>query len=362
MKDRNEGPITKKPRAVFLMVLAVVLTILFFWLIQDFVLTLIVAAILAALLYPIYNRLLGVFGNRKGMASIVTVLSSLLLLIIPIILFTGILVSEAIDVSESAIEWVDTQLQDSENLQRQIEEDETLKKLLPYQDEILGKASQLAGTVGSFVADSIVNIAEGTAKTIFMLFILLYAMYFFLINGQSILDGVLNFTPLSDEDKESFLGTYTSVGRATIKGTLIIGIVQGGLAGLAFWVAGIDGVIFWSVIMAVLSILPGIGSALVWVPAVIFLAINGQMPAAIGVALWCAIVVGTIDNILRPLLVGKDTKMPDLLIMLTTLGGLALFGAVGLLIGPIIGALFMTGWKLWGSTIDENKMGFKAVE
>ena len=93
MKDQNEGPITKKPRAVFLMVLAVVLTILFFWLIQDFVLTLIVAAILAALLYPIYNRLLGVFGNRKGMASIVTVLSSLLLLIIPIILFTGILVS-----------------------------------------------------------------------------------------------------------------------------------------------------------------------------------------------------------------------------------------------------------------------------
>jgi predicted PurR-regulated permease PerM len=344
------------------MVLAVVLTILFLWLIQDFVLTLIIAAILAALLYPVYNRLLGVFGNRKGMASIVTVLSSLLLLIIPIMLFTGILVSEAIEVSETAIDWVDTQLQDSENLKRQIEEDETLKKLLPYQDKILEKVTQLAGTVGSTVADSLVYIVQGTATTLFMLFILLYSMYFFLINGKSILDGVLNFTPLSDDDKESFLGIYTSVGRATLKGTLIIGIVQGGLAGLAFWVAGIDGVIFWSVIMAVLSILPGIGSALVWVPVVIFLAINGQITAAIGVALWCAIVVGTIDNVLRPILVGKDTKMPDLLVMLTTLGGLALFGAAGLFIGPIIGALFMAGWKLWGSTVAENKADFEAVE
>jgi predicted PurR-regulated permease PerM len=121
---------------------------------------------------------------------------------------------------------------------------------------------------------------------------------------------------------------------------------------MAFWVVGIPGVIFWSAIMAVLSILPGIGAALVWIPAVVYLIIEGQTVHAIGLGLWCAIVVGTIDNLLRPLLIGKDTEMPDLLVMLSTLGGLALFGAAGILVGPIIGALYITVWKLWGSAMD----------
>jgi predicted PurR-regulated permease PerM len=117
-------------------------------------------------------------------------------------------------------------------------------------------------------------------------------------------------------------------------------------------VVGIPGVIFWSAIMALLSILPGIGAALIWIPAVVFLIIEGQPVHAVGLGLWCAIVVGTIDNLLRPLLIGKDTEMPDLLVMLSTLGGLALFGAAGILVGPIIGALYITVWKLWGSAMD----------
>ena len=117
--------------------------------------------------------------------------------------------------------------------------------------------------------------------------------------------------------------------------------------------AGIGGAVFWGAMMTVLSIIPGIGAALVWFPAVVFLALDGQVGAAVGVGLWCAIVVGTIDNILRPLLIGKDTEMPDLLVLLTTLGGLALFGAAGLLVGPIIGALYLTVWRLWGDAMDE---------
>lgn len=195
-----------------------------------------------------------------------------------------------------------------------------------------------------------------------MLFVTLYAMFFFLINGQAMVDGVLRFTPLSADDKSRLLRTFASVGRATLKGTLIIGVVQGGLAGLAFWVAGIQGAVFWGAVMTVLSIIPGIGTALVWVPVVIFLILDGQIGAAVGVGLWCAIVVGTIDNLLRPLLIGKDTEMPDLLVMLTTLGGLALFGAAGILVGPIIGALYMTVWQLWGGAIDEARGGADAAE
>jgi predicted PurR-regulated permease PerM len=184
---------------------------------------------------------------------------------------------------------------------------------------------------------------------------MLYATFTFLIHGQAMLDRALRFTPLTERDRSRLLGTFASVGRATLKGTVIIGIVQGGLAGLAFGVAGIEGAVFWGAVMCVLSIVPGVGTALVWVPAVIFLALDGQVGTAIGIALWCGLVVGTVDNVLRPLLVGKDTEMPDLLVMLTTLGGLALFGAAGLVLGPIIGALCMTAWRLWGSAIDEAR-------
>jgi predicted PurR-regulated permease PerM len=202
------------------------------------------------------------------------------------------------------------------------------------------------------VAKGLAAGAKGTATFFLLLFVMLYAMFFFLIHGPALLDATLHFLPLTNEDEARLLGTFASVGRATLKGTLIIGIIQGGLAGLGFWVVGIPGFVFWSAIMAVLSILPGIGAALIWIPAVVYLIIEGQAGHAVGLGLWCAIVVGTIDNLLRPLLIGKDTEMPDLLVMLSTLGGLALFGAPGILVGPIIGALYITVWKLWGNAMD----------
>ena len=149
------------------------------------------------------------------------------------------------------------------------------------------------------------------------------------------------------------LERLTSVTRATIKGTLVIGIIQGTLAGLGFWAAGIDGSAFWGTIMAVLSIVPGIGSALIWVPAVIYLFITGQTLAATLLLTWCAAVVGTIDNVLRTSLVGKDAKMPDLLILIGTLGGLFLFGPIGFIVGPIVCGLFLTVWEIYGATFKD---------
>ena len=176
-----------------------------------------------------------------------------------------------------------------------------------------------------------------------------------MLNGRAVLRATLGYTPLTEEDQTKLLGTFVSVARATLKGKLVIGIIQGGLAALSFWLAGIEGVFFWGAVMAVLSVIPAVGTALVWVPAVIFLAINGQTGAAIGVGLWCALVVGTIDNILNPILIGKDAEMPDLLVLLTTLGGLAVFGVAGMIIGPIVGSLYVAIWQRWGSAVDEAR-------
>ena len=159
--------------------------------------------------------------------------------------------------------------------------------------------------------------------------------------------------PLRPEQSSLLLDKFVSVSRATLKGTLVVGVVQGGLAGAAFAVAGIGGAAFWGTIMGVLSVLPGIGAPLIWVPAVIYLLAVGRIGPAIGLLLWCALVVGTVDNFLRPLLVGKDTKMPDLLILLGTLGGLVVFGAVGIVIGPIVAALFLTVWELYGAAFKD---------
>jgi len=156
------------------------------------------------------------------------------------------------------------------------------------------------------------------------------------------------------------LDRFTSVTRATLKGTAVIGVLQGGLAGLAFAVAGIEAAVFWGTVMAVLSIIPAVGSALVWVPAAIILAAGGNYLKAVGLVLFCGLVVGSLDNLLRPRLVGKDTQMHDLMIFFGTLGGIALFGVIGFVIGPIIAALFVTIWDIYGEAFRDYLPGLNS--
>jgi len=177
---------------------------------------------------------------------------------------------------------------------------------------------------------------------------MLYAMFFFLIDGRALLNRVLYYVPLTPQDEARLVARFVSVTRATLKGALFIAIVQGLLAGVAFLLAGVPGAAFWAAIMTVLSMIPAVGAALVWIPAVIYLFVVGHTLAALGLLAWCVLVVSTVDNLLRPRLVGRDTRMPDLLVLLSTLGGILLFGAVGVIVGPIVASLFVTVWHLYG--------------
>jgi predicted PurR-regulated permease PerM len=158
---------------------------------------------------------------------------------------------------------------------------------------------------------------------------------------------------LNDEDETLMLNKFTSVTRAMLKGTLMIGILQGGLAGTAFAIAGIDNVVFWGTVMAVLSVIPSVGSALVWIPASIILIMQGNVAAGVGLLAFCGLIVGSLDNVLRPILVGKDTKMHELMIFFGTLGGILMFGIAGIFIGPVIASLFVTIWELYGIAFSE---------
>ena len=175
---------------------------------------------------------------------------------------------------------------------------------------------------------------------------MLYLLFFFLRDGTRLLEGLVRALPLGDERERHLLGRFAEVSRATIKGTVVVGIVQGAIGGVAFAIIGLGAPVLWGVVMALLSILPAVGPSLVWLPAAIILLVNGEIVGGIALLAVGLLVIGFIDNLLRPILVGRDTRMPDYLILLSTLGGLAGFGLAGIIIGPIIAAFFLSIWQM----------------
>jgi predicted PurR-regulated permease PerM len=200
--------------------------------------------------------------------------------------------------------------------------------------------------ISQFVASRALSIGQNTLRIAVYFFLMLYLLFFFLRDGRRIVDAAVRVLPLGDERERHLFHRFAQVSRATIKGTLVVGIVQGTIGGFMFSLVGIGSPVLWGVVMALLSILPAVGTALVWLPAAIMLIANGQLVAGIALIAVGALVMGLVDNILRPILVGRDTRMPDYLILLATLGGLVAFGLAGVVIGPIIAAFFLSVWEM----------------
>jgi predicted PurR-regulated permease PerM len=344
---------TDKFQKAFLILLVIGISLIFFAMVRGFLMAVLLAAIVSGLVHPLYRWLVKVLRGKQALASVITTLAVFVIIVVPLMGLAGIVVAQAIDIGNSVTPWVQRQIAEPNELDRLLDRLPFMDMLRPYEDQIVQKLGEFVAGIGSFLVSRLAATTRGTAVFFFHLFITLYAMYFFLIDGAKVLDKILYYMPLTAKDENRMAEKFVSVSRATLKGTFVIGVVQGTLAGLAFAVAGINGALFWGTIMAVLSIIPGVGTALVWVPAVVFLFAAGNTVAAVLLALWCAILVGSVDNVLRPWLVGKDTKMPDLLILLGTLGGLVLFGAAGIIIGPVVAALFVTVWEIYGATFKD---------
>ncbi|MEZ5476813.1 MAG: AI-2E family transporter [Thiolinea sp.] len=353
--NRDSGT-TFNFRLFFIVLLTLLVSLAFFSLIADFMEAVIMAAIISALVHPVYRKLLGGVGNKPALASFLTIILFVVGVFIPFIIFAQLLLDQAASIGAYSEAWLQKYSQEVD-----VDVESLKSKLLqigPSQSDIMGRVSEIVSGLGKYISQLISSTAKGTINFIFMLFILLYAMYYFLKDGPQMLDRIFSVLPFTDEEQQGIENTFVAVSSAIIKGSLVVALAQGTLGGIGFAVAGIDGFIFWGALMAFLSLLPLVGAPLVWVPVVIYLVLEGQMVTAIALGAWCAIVVSSIDNILRPLLVGKDTQMPDLLVLLTSLGGLGMFGASGLLLGPLIGALFLTAWNFWGNM--KNQPGLKS--
>lgn len=332
----------------FLLLLVFVISAVFIKMIQQFLLAVLLAAIFSGMVHPLYRWLLSRFKGRDGLASGVTLLIVFLVIMVPLAGLGSIVAAQALQVSEAVRPWLEDRIEQRSEFDTYLDQLPFIDYLRPYEAQLTEKLGELAGNLGTFLFDSLAAATTGTATFLFQFFIMLYAMFFFLMNGKQSLNKILYYMPLSNEDESRMLEKFVSVTRATVKGTLVIGAIQGILAGGAFAVAGIPSSVFWGTIMAVLSVVPALGAALIWIPGVIYLMVIGKIGAGIALAIWCAAVVSSVDNFLRPRLVGKDTKMSDLLVLVGTLGGITLFGIVGVIIGPIIAALFVTIWEIYG--------------
>lgn len=336
-------------RQAFLLLLVAAISVAFVAMIRAFLLTILLAAIFAGLSYPIYQWFLRRFRGRAVIAALATLLVLLTLVVGPLLAVLGAGANEALRVTETIRPHLERLVERPGELNRRLRVLPGYGYIEPYRAQIFVKAGELLASASAFIFSALSATTLATAVFIFHFVILLYTMFFFLTDGPRLLDGALAHLPFTDADKQRMLDRFVSVTRATLKGTVLIGIAQGLLGGLAFWAVGIDGPVFWGTIMTVLSIIPGIGGALIWVPAAIILMVTGEVWRGIALAAFCGLVVGSVDNLLRPLLVGRDTQMHELLIFFSTLGGLLMFGVMGFIVGPILAALFVTVWEMFAT-------------
>ncbi|HEX9886571.1 MAG TPA: AI-2E family transporter [Longimicrobiales bacterium] len=340
-------------RRGFLLLLVAGISFLFLLVIQGFLMAVMLAAVFGGLASPLYRWIRARLGGRRVVAGVVSVLVLMGGVGIPVAGFLTLVASEAAQVSQAVPEWIEGNAAHLEQLRVLANKIPFASQLLPQRGQWEEQLQALAARTGPLLMGRLAAATKETVGFILQLFVFLYALFFFLVDGRDILRRILYYVPLSPEQESRLLERFLSVSRATLKGSLLIGMLQGGLAGLAFWATGVPAPALWGTLMVVLSIIPAVGAAIIWVPAVIYLSVQGDALAAVGLLTWCASVVSLVDNFLRPRLVGRDARMSDLLILLSTLGGIALFGAAGFIAGPIVAALFVTIWHIFGEVFHE---------
>jgi predicted PurR-regulated permease PerM len=329
--------------------LLAVVTLAFVAILSPFLTPILWALIIALVFAPVFRHTLRWTGERRTLAALLTLAGVLLLVVLPLSLLGLALLREATGVYErlqsgewnpgaylhrlfdALPNWVGALL-DRFGLT-------SFNTILRRINTSVSQGLQSVGLVAVDVGQEMVNFL---AK----LFITLYLAFFMVRDGDAIAHTLRNALPLPMVHKCELFRTFATVLRATVKGHLVVAMVQGALGGAAFWALGLPASLLWAVLMALLSLLPVVGSGLVWLPMALYLVASGALWQGLALIAFGVLVIGLIDNLLRPVLVGRDTRLPDYLVMVATLGGLATFGVNGLVLGPAIAALFVAAWKI----------------
>jgi len=336
-----------------LTVLLVLVTVAFIWILLPFYGAVFWAVILGILFAPVQRKLQLKFGWPRNVTSLCTLSLCLVMAILPVIIVSILLVQEGATVYKNI---------ESGELDIAAYLAQFKHSLPPYFQHLLdrfgmGELDSLREKIvksamqGSQVlATQAFSFGQGTFEFVVSFFIMLYLLFFFLRDGPELARKMRTAVPLEENHKRRLQLKFNRVVRATVKGNVVVAVTQGALGGAIFWFLDIPSALLWAVLMAFLSLLPAVGAGIVWAPVAIYFLLSGMIWQGVVLGLFGVFVIGLVDNVLRPILVGKDTKMPDYLILVSTLGGLAVFGLNGFVIGPLIAALFLSSWALFVET------------
>lgn len=306
--------------------------------------------VLAILFAPLHRKLLRRMPKSPNLAALATLSLCLVIVILPMALITVNLAQEATGIYDRL---KSGQLNFGQYLQQIIAAlpawaASLLDRFnLTTLGDVQEKLSSFAVQASQFVATKALNIGQNTLEFVVGFGVMLYLLFFLLRDGAALATRIGHAIPLDAEHKHQLAGKFTTVIRATVKGNIVVAASQGALGGLIFWILGIQGPVLWGVAMAFLSLLPAVGAGLVWGPVALYFLATGAVWQSVVLTLYGVGVIGLVDNVLRPILVGKDTKMPDYVVLISTLGGMAMFGLTGFVIGPAIAALFIASWDLF---------------
>ncbi|MFC3941499.1 AI-2E family transporter [Pseudomonas gingeri NCPPB 3146 = LMG 5327] len=333
-----------------LLILLALVTIAFLWILQPFYGAVFWAVILGIIFAPLQRRLLLRLNARRNLAALCTLGICLVIAVLPVIVISALLVQEGTTLYRS-IE--SGQLDIAGHVAQ-------FKHLLPGAIQRgldrfgLGDLNGLQAKViqgmtqgSQLLASQAVSVGQGTFEFVVSFFIMLYLLFFFLRDGPELVRRIRAAVPLAEQQKRRLQLKFNRVVRATVKGNLLVAVTQGALGGVIFWLLDIPSALLWAVTMAFLSLLPAVGAGIVWAPVAVYFLMTGAIWQGVVLALFGVLVIGLVDNVLRPILVGKDTRMPDYLILISTLGGLSVFGLNGFVIGPLIAALFLSSWGIF---------------
>jgi len=343
----------------FFIVLALVSMATFF-IFEPFIIAILVASVLAVVFRPIYDFFLGKLGGRKGFSAILTSMVSLLVLIVPFLLILGLLVNELTSLYQGISSEEDIYGKYVNPIVREINDSPLLGALglgdLLNREAIGNSISQ----IGQVSLNLLQAIYQSVIHFVFLTFVMFFSLYYLLVHGKEVVKKIMRLSPLRDSHEKLLIEKFVSISRAAIKGTLVVAFIQGFIGGLAFAIAGVPSATIWAVVMMILSLIPMFGSSIIWFPAGIILLLLGNIWQGIFILTVGLLIISLIDNVLRPELVGKDTQMHPLIVFFATLGGIALFGFLGFIIGPIIVALFLSLWDIYAVEFKKQLKSFNA--
>ena len=341
-----------------LLLLLVVVTLAFGWILVPFFGAIFWGAILAIMFSPLHRKVQRKLRRRPVLAALTTLSICLVLVILPMILVTVNLAQEGTTLYQKL---------DSGEIDVRASLQQVFTALPAWMHDIMARfgldsiatlqarLSDAAVQGSKLIATNVLNFGLNAFDFIVSFFIMLYLLFFLLMDGPALAARIQRAIPLSTAHKKHLFDKFTTVIRATVKGNFLVAAAQGAMGGLAFWGLGVQAALLWAVVMAFLSLLPAVGAALIWAPVALYFLVTGALWKAAILTAFGVLVIGMIDNVLRPILVGKDIKMPDYLVLISTIGGMAIFGLNGFVIGPVVAALFIALWDLFSTQQNENR-------